>query len=364
MLFRSPGVTAQTASLYEHAARAIDHSLRVGPHGLPPIGTGDWNDGMNRVGHEGRGESVWMGWFLCHVVDQTLPLAEAQGDEVRVARWRSARQAWVAALESAGWDGAWYRRAYFDDGSPLGSAVNTEARIDLIAQAWAVLSGAGDAQRAAQAMDSAQALLMDPPGEVIRLLDPPLQHALPDAGYIQAYPRGVRENGGQYNHAAVWALMALARLGRHGAAWEAFRRLSPAHRAGDEGGILRYGIEPYVMAGDVYTQAPYIGRGGWSWYSGSAGWLLRAGIESVCGVVEAQGRLTVTPCLPPHWPQARVTLRHGGGEVHVVVCQDTARWQPGDLPADAPVRGLRPGQAITLAGLPDQTVLLVPASPT
>ena len=306
-LYETPSSGPAHASVYEHGARAIDHSLRTGVHGLPLMGTGDWNDGMNRVGDQGRGESVWLAWFLCEVVRVYVPLAQAHGEHERAQRWLSARAGWVQALEAQAWDGAWYRRAFFDDGSPLGAAANPEARIDLIAQAWAVLSAAGDPARARQAMASADDELFDGEARLARLLWPPLQHAQPSAGYIQAYPPGVRENGGQYNHGAVWALMAHAQLGHAGAAWRYFQALSPAHRWAHPQLGPQYAIEPYVMAGDVYTAEPYIGRGGWSWYTGSAGWLLRAGLEQMLGVTVVRQHLVLRPCLPPHWPQATVT---------------------------------------------------------
>ncbi len=326
-IYETPETDGDQATLYEHAARAIDHSLRVGAHQLPLFGTGDWNDGMNRVGHGGQGESVWLAWFLCSVVEAMLPLARQRADLPRVAAWTAARQGWQAALDGAGWDGQWYRRGFFDDGSALGSAANAECRIDLIAQAWAVLSGAGQPQRARQAMASASLHLVDNAQGVVRLLDPPLQHARPSAGYIQSYPPGVRENGGQYNHAGVWALMALAQLGQADAAWQVYTLLSPAHRwaSAVAGRGERYALEPYVMAGDIYTQPPWVGRGGWSWYTGSAGWLARAGVESICGVVLSHGQLVLRPAIPSHWPQAEVQLQHGGKTVRVLVCQDDAQ---------------------------------------
>ncbi len=359
-LYETPATGDETATLYEHAARAIDRSLAHGEHGLPLFGTGDWNDGMNRVGHQGRGESVWLAWFLCQVVDDFLPIAATRGDDARVAAWRSARQGWATALDGAAWDGQWYRRGFFDDGMPLGAAANAECRIDLIAQAWAVLSGAGDPQRARQAMASAQKLLLDGAANTVKLLDPPLQHAVPSAGYIQAYPPGVRENGGQYNHGAVWALMALARLGDAAGAWKIFTALSPAHRWADAERGAAYAIEPYVMAGDVYTQPPWVGRGGWSWYTGAAGWLMRAAVESLCGVVLAAGRVTVTPCLPPHWPQASVTLRHAGRSHRLVVCADEAAARAACQSEPAAQRAAV-GQAIELAALADGSVHVVVA---
>ena len=361
-IYEMPQVSDEQASLYEHAARAIDHSLRTGAHALPLFGTGDWNDGMNRVGHEGRGESVWLAWFLCSVVDGLLPIAAQRGDAARVAAWTLARQGWAQALDAAGWDGAWYRRGFFDDGSPLGSAAKDECRIDLIAQAWAVLTGAGDAQRARQAMASAQRLLIDGRAGVVRLLDPPLRHDRPSAGYIQSYPPGVRENGGQYNHAGVWALMALAQLGEADAAWQVYTLLSPAHRW-DDADPRRgrtYALEPYVMAGDVYTQPPYVGRGGWSWYTGSAGWLARAGVEAVCGVVLADDRLTVTPALPSHWPEARVWLQHAGRTVQVLVCRDALAAAEA-LRRSPFAQGLSPGASLPWSALADGTLVVVQA---
>jgi cyclic beta-1,2-glucan synthetase len=359
-LYETPGTSAEQATLYEHAARAIDHSLRLGVHGLPLFGTGDWNDGMNRVGHGGRGESVWLAWFLCSVVDGLLPIASSRGDSDRVARWTASRQGWASALDAAGWDGQWYRRGFFDDGSPLGSAANAECQIDLIAQAWAVLSGAGQPQRARQAMASARQRLVDTAQGVVRLLDPPLQQAMPSAGYIQSYPPGVRENGGQYNHAGVWALMALAQLGEADAAWGVYTLLSPAHRwaAADPQRGPRYALEPHVMAGDVYTQPPWVGRGGWSWYTGAAGWMARAGVESICGVVRSQGMLVVRPALPSHWPEARVLLRDGGKTVQVLVCQG-AQQASAALASQPGARSLAAGTPLAWAGLADGQLLVV-----
>ncbi len=351
-LYEVPQVAPEPASLHEHAARAIDHALRTGVHGLPLIGTGDWNDGMNRVGHHGAGESVWLGWFLCQVIEVYAPWAERRGEAARAGRWRAARAALVQALEREGWDGHWYRRAFFDDGSPLGSQANTECRIDLIAQCWAVLSGAGDSARAALAMASADARLWDADAGVMRLLDPPLQHARPSAGYIQAYPPGIRENGGQYSHAATWALMAWARLGDAPRAWRMFEALSPAHRSADPRRGPRYGLEPYVVAGDIGGAAPYAGRGGWSWYTGAAGWLASAAVESLLGLEVAGGVATLRPCLPPHWPHAQLRLRHEGRTHRFSVCRDAAAAAA--LRERHPqAQRLRRGEPVALATLAD-----------
>ncbi|PTT89587.1 hypothetical protein DBR42_07550, partial [Pelomonas sp. HMWF004] len=342
-IYETPSSTDTTASLYEHAARAIDISLPVGAHGLPLFGTGDWNDGMNRVGAEGRGESVWMGFFLCAVIDALHPLAVARGDDGRAEHWRQARRALATALDAQAWDGDWYCRGWFDDGSVLGTHRASECRIDLIVQAWAVLTGAARQDRAVQALDSAWRELHDRDANLLRLLWPPLKDHQPPAGYIQAYPGGVRENGGQYNHAAVWALMASARLGQAERAWAAFTAISPAHRATSG---ATYGLEPFAVAGDIETAAPHAGRGGWSWYTGAAGWLLRAAVESLCGVRLGGGRLIVQPCLPLHWPQAQVTLRVDGRQVEVLV----QRVRAGSAPP-AGYQRLAMGNTLALADL-------------
>jgi cyclic beta-1,2-glucan synthetase len=275
-----------------------------------------------------------------------------------VRRWQRARSALAAALDREAWDGRWYRRAYFDDGSPLGSAANAECRIDLIAQAWAALSGAGDLPRAAQAMDSARALLWDPATGLMRLLHPPLAHARPDAGYIQAYPPGIRENGGQYNHGAVWALMAFAQQGDAEWVWRMFEALSPAHRSLHPRLGPAYALEPYAIAGDIYSQPPWAGRGGWSWYTGAASWLQRAALESICGL-HVRGRLlTLNPCLPPHWPRAELQLRRNGRVHRIELTRDEARLR--QLQADAPAaRVVRAGETLDLDALGEGQPLLM-----
>ncbi|MBL8348322.1 MAG: carbohydrate-binding protein [Rubrivivax sp.] len=335
-----PRTSQQAATLYEHGALAIDRSLAVGAHGLPLMGGGDWNDGMNRVGHGGRGESVWLAWFLCHLVAGYAPLAEARGEGARAGRWRAAALLWRGAIADAAWDGQWYRRAFFDDGSALGSKAGTECRIDLLAQAWSVLSGVAPPARQRQAMASAQRLLADETLGLWRLLDPPLANHVPAAGYIQAYPGGVRENGGQYSHATAWAAMALARLGDADGAWRTWTWLSPAHRAAHPVRGPVYGLEPYVMAADVYSQPPYAGRGGWSWYTGSSAMLHRVAIESIFGLEVAGNRLRLRPQLPSHWPSATLRLRRGGGEHLLTLCADWA--------SDAIAQALAQG-ALTLA---------------
>jgi cyclic beta-1,2-glucan synthetase len=374
--YYTPSVSTEQASVYEHAARAIDRSLRVGAHGLPLMGTGDWNDGMNRVGHEGRGESVWLGWFLCELVDDFAPLARERGDDARAKAWEAAALGWRNALNGIAWDGQWFKRAFFDDGQALGSHVNPEASIDLIAQAWAVLSGAASPEMQREAMHSVEARLVDHEAGLIKLLDPPLAHAQPSAGYIQAYPPGVRENGGQYSHAGVWALMAQARLQTDGAdngarssppdidlPYRYFSFLSPAHRAAHPTRGAAYGLEPYVMAGDVYTQAPYVGRGGWSWYTGAAAWLHRSAIESIFGLQQGARTLSFTPCLPSHWPQAELTLKRGQGQacrtMRFILVRPAAL---AELEATAPwgAQILLPGESLAWQDLAPHACFVIP----
>ncbi|RYZ13250.1 MAG: hypothetical protein EOO24_00575, partial [Comamonadaceae bacterium] len=354
--YYAPQVGNHFATVYEHAARAIDHSLATGAHGLPLMGTGDWNDGMNRVGHEGRGESVWLGWFLCAVVEGFAPVARARGDEARASAWLKAREGWIAALHADGWDGRWFRRAFFDNGAPLGSAANDECRIDLIAQAWSVLSGAAEPGQAASAMAAVTSELTDETAGLLRLLTPPLQNASNNPGYIQAYPPGVRENGGQYSHGAVWAMMAQALRGDHEAAWRSFEGLSPAHRSRHPQRAAAYELEPYVMAGDIYGAEPYVGRGGWSWYTGSAAWMHRAAVETLLGLEVRGDRLRLTPRVPAHWPRFDVELRLGASRL-------TLQWRrAGSAGIDAepaPTRSVAAGEWVDRTELGDAAVLRV-----
>ena len=368
--YDSPTPSDETATVYEHGARAIDRSLRVGAHGLPLIGTGDWNDGLNRVGHGGQGESVWLAWMLCRLVADYAPLARARGEHARAQRWTDASTGWQAALHGPAWDGRWFKRAFFDDGQALGSHANDEARIDLIAQAWAVLSGVADPLQARQAMLSARTHLQDDDAGLLRLLHPPLAHSQPSPGYIQAYPPGVRENGGQYTHGAVWGLMALAALqvqrlpGPLATAdadlpWQVFTQLSPAHRSSHPTRGPVYGLEPYAVAADVYSAAPYVGRGGWSWYTGSAAWLHRAAVESIFGLKLDARDLRFEPCLPSHWPRAEITLRRGARSLHFILARcASVDALASQVPAQAQV--LWPGQYLAWAEGPAERCFVVP----
>jgi cyclic beta-1,2-glucan synthetase len=277
------------------------------------MGTGDWNDGMNLVGREGKGESVWMAFFLYDVLRSFEPLAAARGETERAARWAAQRRALSQAIETNAWDGGWYRRAYFDDGTPLGSAAGSECRIDVLPQAWSVLSGAVPRERAIQAMDAVERELVMAEGGLIRLLWPPFERMQPSPGYIEGYVPGIRENGGQYTHAALWMVRATAELGRRNRALELLEMLLPVHHARTPEEVARYQVEPYVVVADVYSVEPHVGRGGWSWYSGSAGWMLRVALESVLGLrLEAGERLVLRPCVPDAWPGYTLEYRVPG----------------------------------------------------
>jgi cyclic beta-1,2-glucan synthetase len=304
-----PATSSQQASLYEHCARALDISLPVGAHGLPLMGGGDWNDGMNRVGQHGQGESIWLAWFLIVTLRQFTPIAESRGDHQRVERWRQCVIGLIHACETHGWDGAWYRRAYFDDGSPLGSAANFECRIDSLTQSWAVLSGAADTDRAKMAMESVEQQLVRGGDGLVLLLTPPFDASVPDPGYIQSYLPGLRENGGQYTHAAVWVLMAQAMLGNAAQVGVLLDMLNPIRRSDSRTSVQAYRVEPYVVAADIYSNAQQARRGGWTWYTGAAGWFYRAILESVLGINIRGDSLVLSPCIPPHWNDFEVTLR-------------------------------------------------------
>ena len=314
-----PTVSAERATLFEHCARALDRSLPVGAHGLPLIGTGDWNDGMNRVGHEGRGESVWLGWFLHTTLWEFARIADARGERVRADAWRAHVHALKAALEAHAWDGDWYRRAYFDDGTPLGSADSVECRIDSIAQSWGVISGAAEPARAARAMTAVEEYLVRRDQELILLFTPPFDHAPLDPGYIKGYPPGIRENGGQYTHAAIWAVMAFAALGDGDKANELFSILNPINRTSTRAGVHRYKVEPYVAVADVYAEYPHVGRGGWSWYTGSAGWMYRAGLEWLLGFRLRGAVLHLDPCIPRAWRRFDITFRYHASRYEIEV---------------------------------------------
>ncbi len=305
-----PRISETRATLFEHCARALDRSLSVGSHGLPLMGTGDWNDGMNRVGQDGKGESVWLGWFLHTILWEFAKIADARGDHRRAENWRLHVSALKAALERDGWDGEWYRRAYFDDGTPLGTARGQECRIDSIAQSWGVLSGAAEPARGARAMAAVDQYLVRRPQGVVLVLTPPFDRTVHDPGYIKGYLPGIRENGGQYTHAAAWTVLAFAALSDGDKAAELFRMLNPINRTSSRATVQRYKVEPYAVAGDVYSEAPHVGRGGWTWYTGSSGWLYRGAVEWTLGLRMRGSVLSIDPCVPRNWPSYSMNFRY------------------------------------------------------
>jgi len=305
-----PAIARERATLFEHCARALDYSLDVGSHGLPLMGTGDWNDGMNRVGQHGKGESIWLGWFLHTILWEFAKVADARGEHYRAETWRLHVSALKAALEHTGWDGGWYRRAYMDDGTPIGSATSSECRIDSIAQSWGVITGAAELGRGMRAMSAVEEQLVRRPEGLILLLSPPFDKTPLDPGYIKGYVPGIRENGGQYTHAAAWTVLAFAALGNGDKAGELFRMLNPINRAISRASVQRYKVEPYVVAGDVYAEAPHVGRGGWTWYTGSAGWIYRAGIEWILGFRVRGTILSIDPCISRAWPGYTISFRY------------------------------------------------------
>ncbi|NLC32488.1 MAG: glycosyl transferase [Clostridiales bacterium] len=307
--YSTPGISAFESTLYDHCLRAIEISLQFGEHGLPLMGTGDWNDGMNAVGEEGKGESVWMGWFLATVLQMFAPMCTLMGEEEQAEKYLQIRKTTLAAIEEHAWDGNWYRRAYFDDGSVMGSAQNIECKIDSISQTWAVISGGADPQRAQTAMNSLLVHLVDFENGLMKLLTPPFNNAESDPGYIKAYVPGVRENGGQYSHAAAWVIIAFAKIGDGDRAWELFRLINPIKHTGSRRETFRYKVEPYVMAADVYTAYPHEGRGGWTWYTGSDGWMYRAGLENILGLQKNADTMVMDPCIPRNWSDYELAYR-------------------------------------------------------
>jgi len=314
-----PQPSDQSSTVFEHCVRAIDRSLRLGSHGLPLMGTGDWNDGMNKVGAGGKGESVWVAWFLLTILDRFIPLARARGEGERAERYRDEADRLRAAVEEHAWDGHWYRRAYFDDGTPLGSTVNDECRIDSLAQTWAVISGQADPRRAQEAMISVEKMLVRRADKLILLFTPPFDQGTLEPGYIKGYLPGIRENGGQYTHAATWVVQATAMLGQGTLAGELFDLLNPISHAATPEDVARYKVEPYVAVADNYGHPPHVGRGGWTWYTGSSGWLYRVGLENMLGFQRRGDLLAIHPCVPATWREFEITYRHGSATYRIVV---------------------------------------------
>jgi cyclic beta-1,2-glucan synthetase len=313
-----PAVSSQTSSLFEHCRRALEKASSLGVHGLPLMGACDWNDGMNRVGIEGRGESVWLGWFLCSVLQSFARLSEPE-EPTLTAAWRKRAAQLSAALERSAWDGEWYLRAFFDDGTPLGSHVSEEARIDSLPQSWAVISGAADSGRARRAMESAYRQLVKERERLALLFTPPFDHSQPHPGYIMGYPPGVRENGGQYTHGSLWMASAWARMDDGDTAVRLLTMMNPVENSRDLQAVARYRGEPYVVAADVSSAPGKMGRSGWTWYTGSAGWMYRIWIEEVLGFQLRGDRLTVAPVIPEEWHGFEITYRHGTSTYEISV---------------------------------------------
>jgi cyclic beta-1,2-glucan synthetase len=314
-----PMLAEESATLFEHCARGLDQSLAVGEHGLPLIGAGDWNDGMNRVGALGKGESVWLAWFLHATLTAFIPLAKARDEHTRAAKWLSHTAALRTAVERDGWDGQWYRRGYFDDGTPLGSAMSHECRIDSIAQSWGVISGAAEPAHALRAMAAMDEQLIRLGDALALLFTPPFDRTPLDPGYIKGYPPGIRENGGQYTHAAAWSVIAFAALGQGDKSADLFSLLNPINHASTRADVQRYKVEPYVVAADVYSVAPHVGRGGWTWYTGSAAWLYRAGIEAILGFRLQGAFLCLAPCIPKAWPGFEIAFKYRSARYEIAI---------------------------------------------
>jgi len=316
-----PNRSDEKSTLYEHCKRSILHGLRFGEHGLPLIGTCDWNDGMNQVGNQGKGESVWLGFFLFDVLTQFVKVAQAKNDLKFADRCIKEAEMIRQNIEQNAWDGDWYRRAYFDNGVPLGSKTNEECQIDSISQSWSVLSGAGRADRSRTAMESVDKRLVRHEYSLVQLLDPPFDKSDLNPGYIKGYVPGVRENGGQYTHAAIWTAMAFAKLGDSKKAWEVLTMINPINHARSAEEVARYKVEPYVVAADVYALSPHIGRGGWTWYTGSSGWMYRLIIESLLGLRLETDKLYVEPCIPPEWVSYKIHYRYRETTYQITISQ-------------------------------------------
>jgi cyclic beta-1,2-glucan synthetase len=311
--------TKEPYTLLEHCHRAIEKGATSGSHGLPLIGTGDWNDALNRVGEEGKGESVWLAWFLCDVLERFARICDHRGDSETAKNYRSRSKEYAAVVEQTAWDGAWYRRAYYDDGFSLGSIQDTECQIDGIAQSWAVLSGAGDPRRSQKAMQSVLERLVLPQDRLSLLFTPPFDKTEHDPGYIKGYFPGIRENGGQYTHAAIWTAWAFAQLGDGKQAGELFDMLNPISHSDSEEKAAEYRVEPYVICADIYSKPPYLHRGGWTWYTGSAAWMYRLGLTALLGFKKTGNTLRIDPVIPPSWDGFEIHYQFGATSYQIKV---------------------------------------------
>ena len=316
--FFQPTYSGEQATLYDHCIRALERCVKTGQHGLPLMGSGDWNDGMNRVGEAGQGESIWLAWLIITTLKEFKNVSSRR-DTGKSIIWDTQIANLIAALEKDGWDGSWYRRAYYDDGTPLGSSSNDECSIDAIAQSWAVISGAADPAHAKSAMAEVKKQLIRDDDKIALLFTPPFDKGKKDPGYIKAYPPGIRENGGQYTHGSAWSIFALAELGQSQDAWKLFSMLNPINHALTEADVATYRVEPYVMAADIYSVTPHMGRGGWTWYTGAAGVMYRAGIEAILGLKKAGNILHIKNCMPPSWNKFEVSMKFGTARYDITI---------------------------------------------
>jgi cellobiose phosphorylase len=326
-----PNVSDESGTLYEHCRRAIENGLNFGEHGLPLMGCGDWNDGMNRVGHEGRGESVWLAFFLYDVLNHFATLARSREDMAFADHCGAQAKLLRANIEKHAWDGEWYLRAWFDNGEPLGSHTNAVCQIDSLPQSWSVISGAGETARSRMAMSAVDRRLVRRGAKLIQLFDPPFDKTALNPGYIKGYMPGVRENGGQYTHAAIWSVMAFAIMGEYDRAWELFSLINPIHHGTTPEQIATYKVEPYVVAADVYSVAPHTGRGGWTWYTGSASWMYRLLVETLLGVNIEGDQLRLTPRMPREWSTFTVRYRYRETTYHINISRLPVNSAEADL---------------------------------
>ncbi|HWQ29362.1 MAG TPA: glucoamylase family protein [Negativicutes bacterium] len=329
--YNIPCISENTSTLYEHCLRAIEKALKFGHHGIPLMGSGDWNDGMSTVGNKGKGESVWLGWFLYDILMKFSELCRLKLDLNKADRYMNIAREIAKAQEENAWDGNWYRRAYFDNGAPLGSAENKECKIDSLAQSWAVISGAGNPDRTKEAMWAVEQYLIRKDDGLVMLLTPPFDEGDLEPGYIKGYLPGVRENGGQYTHAAVWVIMAYAMMGNGDKAWELFSMLNPINHANTMLEASRYKVEPYVMAADVYAVPPHTGRGGWTWYTGAAGWMYNVGMQQILGFKKKGGKILMDPCIPKDWPEYNIRYKHGKSTVYSITVKNPNRINKGEV---------------------------------
>jgi cyclic beta-1,2-glucan synthetase len=318
-LYFEPQTSEEEGTLLEHCLRAIDRSLRFGPNGLPLIGTGDWNDGFSRVGILGRGESIWLGWFLIKILNDFALLCDQRGEIQKAQAYKEHRQKLITTIHTVAWDGQWFLRSFHDDGTVMGSSNSVEGRIDSIVQSWSVLSGAGDPEKSLEAMKSVERLLLQREYQLALLFIPPYVGTSCDPGYIRDYPPGIRENGGQYNHAVTWLMAAYCRIGFPDKAYELFHMVNPINRTSNFEKAWQYKLEPYAIAADIYSHPSHMGRGGWSWYTGSAAWLYRVCLENILGFQLDKESFSVQPALPTDWPGYRMRFRNGEKIYEIVV---------------------------------------------